>query len=163
LAGTGQKQGIGFNLAHTDNLALLAVRAGGEIGVDVEQVRPIPDMEELVARFFSANENALFKTLPVKLRGAAFFNLWTRKEAWLKATGEGIASSLRSVEVSFLPGEPACLVRIEGKPEEPGRWRLEDLKPAPGFAAAVAIPGEATEVSCRRWRPDEIQKREGAL
>jgi len=76
----------------------------------VERIRPIPDVEQLVARFFLPR-NAAFRALPEGQRPVAFFNLWTRKEAWLKAIGEGIASSLRLVEVSFLPGEPARLIK----------------------------------------------------
>jgi 4'-phosphopantetheinyl transferase len=143
--------GIRFNLAHSENLALMAVVRGRDLGVDVERIRPIPDVEQLVARFFSPGENAAFRALPEDQRLVAFFNLWTRKEAWLKATGEGISQSLRLVEVSFLPGEPARLINIEGIQDEAARWHLLDLKPAVDFAAALACRSGETEVNCWRW------------
>src|SRR5436190_14319682 len=105
LAELGANSGLKFNLAHSENLALLAVTTEAEIGVDVECVHPVPEAADLVSRFFSPREAELFENLPDEKRADAFFNLWTRKEALLKATGEGIAHSLRSVEVSFLPYE----------------------------------------------------------
>jgi len=142
---------IRFNLAHSRDLALLAVARNFDLGVDVELIRPIPDAAELVERFFSPSENALFQNLPEQERPVAFFNLWTRKEALLKGTGEGIACSLRSVQVSFLPGEPARLIKVEDRPGENQRWRLHDLKPAGGFSAALAFETAGPEVSCWSW------------
>jgi 4'-phosphopantetheinyl transferase len=129
-----------FNLAHSEDLGLIALTRLGPIGIDVEQIRPVTDADELVTRFFSSRETALFQTLPTSQKNTAFFNLWTRKEAWLKATGEGIAHSLNRVEVTFLPGEPAQLL---GLPETPGLksdWALRELTPATGFVGAVALP-----------------------
>ena len=150
LSGAAAGTRIGFNLAHSENLAVLAVMLDQDVGIDVERVRPIPDAEQLVARFFSSRENAAFQALPEEQREAAFFNLWTRKEAWLKATGEGIAHSLKRVEVSFLTGEPARLIKIEDSQEEAARWRLIELNPALGFAAALACP--AGEIEVNSWR-----------
>ena len=151
LSQTAAGTGIRFNLAHSEDLAVLAVMRDRDVGIDVERVRPIPEVEQLVARFFSVRENAAFQALPEEQRAVAFFNLWTRKEAWLKATGEGIARSLRRVEVSFLPGEPARLIHIEGSEEEAARWRLFAFKPAEDFVAALACQSCETEVNCWRW------------
>jgi 4'-phosphopantetheinyl transferase len=140
LATPFASSGLSFNLAHSEDFALIAVTRLGQIGVDVEQIRPLTDVDELVARFFSPRETALFQTLPTSQKNAAFFNLWTRKEAWLKAIGEGIAHSLNRVEVTFLPGEPAQLLAL---PETPGLkvdWALRELTPATGFVGAVALP-----------------------
>ena len=133
------ESGLFFNLTHSENLALVAVTRLGPIGVDVEQIRSVPDTEELVARFFSARENALFQTLPANQKNIAFFNLWTRKEAWLKATGEGIGHLLNRVEVTFLPGEPAQLLFLPAQSGLFSNWALQELKPAKGFIAAVAL------------------------
>ena len=154
--------GIHFNLAHTGELALLAVTRIGRIGVDVESVRSVKNVDELVARFFSSRENALFQKVPEENKPAAFFNLWTRKEALLKATGEGITRSLSLVEVSFLPGEPARLVAISGDTMKAAQWSLRELSPATGYAAAVAIQlgtsniqlgkdSDSLNVRCWRW------------
>jgi len=144
FAGTG----LSFNLAHCQDLALLAVTRLSQVGVDVEQVRPLADAEDLVSRFFSQRESSLFRKLSEAQKPAAFFNLWTRKEAWLKATGEGIAQSLHLVEVSFLPGDQARLLHL---PEGLGgqkAWSLHELVPALGFAGALAVGAETPVVRC---------------
>jgi len=151
-----------FNLAHSEDLALVAITRAAAVGVDVERVRPLKDSSELVSRFFSPREHALFKDLPESQKAVAFFNLWTRKEAWLKATGEGIAHSLHLVEVSFLPGEPARLLTLpESRGSHPS-WALLDLQPAPGFVAALAIAAQAPKLRCWRWTGDPGQGRETA-
>jgi 4'-phosphopantetheinyl transferase len=136
----GQGNGLQFNLAHSENVGLLAVTRGEAVGVDVECIRILDDFDELVGRFFSRRESATFQRLAPELKPTSFFNLWTRKEALLKATGDGIAHCLKEVEVSFLPGEPAQLLGVPshfGRVEE---WNLHDLRCVePGFAAAVAI------------------------
>lgn len=138
LAGGLAESALFFNLAHSEDLALIAVTQLGQIGVDVEQIRAVSDANELVERFFSVRESALFQTLPTNQKDIAFLNLWTRKEAWLKATGEGIAQSLNQVEVTFLPGESA---RILALPEQsPPDWALRELIPAAGFIGAIALP-----------------------
>lgn len=147
LAGVFALAGFHFNLAHSEDLALVAITRIGIVGVDVECVRAIKDADELVARFFSARESELFHAVPATEKPAAFFNLWTRKEALLKATGEGITRSLSLVEVSFLPGEPARLLAVSGDTAKAAEWTLMELSPAPGFAGAVAI--EAKDVSVK--------------
>ncbi|HET7624470.1 MAG TPA: 4'-phosphopantetheinyl transferase superfamily protein [Verrucomicrobiae bacterium] len=149
LSGEFSKSGFQFNLAHSENAALFAITRAGEIGVDIERVRAIKNMDELVARFFCARENELFRKLSDEEKPAAFFNLWTRKEAILKATGEGITRSLNLVEVSFLPGEPAQLIAVNGDSEKAKQWILRDLAPAPGFAGALAI--QAREIQVRTF------------
>jgi 4'-phosphopantetheinyl transferase len=140
LTGRFAESGLFFNVAHSEDLALIAVTHIGPIGVDVEEVRPMADADQLVARFFSPRENAQFQTLTADQKAVAFFNLWTRKEAWLKATGEGIAHSLDRVEVTFLPGEPARLLSLPKSSESKKGWALRELLPAPGFVGAVALP-----------------------
>jgi 4'-phosphopantetheinyl transferase len=140
LTGHFAESSLFFNLAHSENLALIAVTHLGTIGVDVEQIRPVDDADELVARFFSARENALFQGLSCDEKNIAFFNLWTRKEAWLKATGEGIAHSLNRVEVTFLPSEPARLLALPHCSESSEGWHISELLPASGFVGALALP-----------------------
>lgn len=132
--------GLFFNLAHSEDLALVAVTRLGPIGVDVERVRPMADADQLVSRFFSPRENTRFQQLSSNEKNIAFFNLWTRKEAWLKATGEGIAHSLNRVEVTFLPGEPARLLSLPECSDSAEKWALRELLPAPGYVGAVALP-----------------------
>jgi 4'-phosphopantetheinyl transferase len=138
--------GVHFNLAHSEDLALISVTRIAPVGVDVECVRAMRDMEQLVARFFSARENELFQKVPTSEKPAAFFNLWTRKEALLKATGEGITRSLSLVEVSFLAGEPARLVAVAGDVERAKEWSLRELAPAEGFVGAVAVKADDVNI-----------------
>jgi 4'-phosphopantetheinyl transferase len=149
LAGEFASAGIHFNVTHTEDLALVAVTRVGRIGVDVEGVRAIKNADELVARFFSPRENETFQKVPEEEKPAAFFNLWTRKEALLKATGEGITRSLSLVEVSFLPGEPARLLAVSGDSEKAAEWSLRELTPATGFTGAIAIKRKTSNIEHR--------------
>lgn len=164
LAGALAKHGWQFNLAHSENLALLAITRTGPAGIDVEHLQLLPDADQLVARFFSAREGAAYRALPDSQKTVAFFNLWTRKEAWLKATGDGIGHLLNQVEVSFLPGEPAQLLHLPPIPGstlagadhlDAATWSLYALTPAPGFAAALALAAPISRLHCWRW--DESQ------
>ena len=157
LANLSTVNDLQFNLAHSEGLALAAVTTAGEVGVDVERVRVLDDAEELVRRFFSRSEAEIFRELPPALKPAAFFNLWTRKEAFLKATGEGIAHSMHRVEVSFLPGESARFAGLPADLGDPNAWVLRDLAPAPGFAAALAVRRTELKLRCWCWELDTGQ------
>jgi 4'-phosphopantetheinyl transferase len=151
LADTFVKGDIHFNLSHSDGLALYAFTCNREIGVDIEHIRDIPEIEQIVARFFSERENAVFRTLPKSKKKEAFFSCWTRKEAFIKAMGNGLSWPLNRFDVSLVPGELARVQRIEGDSRAASRWSIEDLKPAPGFAAAFAIKGRIGRVRCWQW------------
>jgi 4'-phosphopantetheinyl transferase len=151
LSGPFTSNGLRFNLAHSEDLAVLAVTRLGPVGVDLEKILPLEDADDLVARFFSSRENASFQQLPNEQKAKAFFSLWTRKEAWLKATGEGIAHSLNLVEVSFLPDEPAKLLSLPQHLSQGLGWSLHSLYPAEQFAAALAVASESINLHCWRW------------
>lgn len=131
-----------FNLSHSGDLALLAVARGRELGVDVEDVKPRTMLEQVAARFFSPYEAAALRALPPAERASAFFRIWTRKEAFIKAKGSGVFLGLHTFDVSVL--EHAELVATRPDPAERERWTLCDLPaPLPGFAAALAVEGRA--------------------
>lgn len=146
LRSSNNPAGLRFNLAHSEDFAAIAIAAGCEVGVDVERIRPIPDAETLVNRFFSPNESKHFRRLPEGSREEAFFNLWTRKEAWLKATGEGIGHLLNQVEVSFTPGELAKLRKLPEDYAEGQPWSLRHVSPEPGVVIAVAARCDSLEL-----------------
>jgi 4'-phosphopantetheinyl transferase len=152
LGGHWCDHSLQFNLAHSEDLALFAVTSQGAVGIDVEHIRVLKDAEELVERFFSVAEASALKMLPDSVRPAAFFNLWTRKEAWLKATGEGIGNLLHRVEVSFLPNTPARLEQLPADLGDSTVWSLHDLTPAVGFAAALAVRSVEPTFHCRQWK-----------
>jgi 4'-phosphopantetheinyl transferase len=152
----GDGGGLQFNLAHSDGLALIAVTPANCVGVDIERIRPLHDADALVARFFCPSEIADFRNSPAEQKPFAFFNLWTRKEAWLKATGDGIGDLLNRVQVSFLPGEPARLVNLPEGGQASASWTLRHLDVARDFTAALAIPASDIPIYCWRW-PEECQ------
>lgn len=148
--GTGARRtgaALHFNLAHSEGVGVLAITQTGPVGVDVEQIRRLLEFKALVGQFFSAREAAEYSRLPWEQQPAAFFNLWTRKEALLKATGEGIGHSLGRVEVSFLPGEPARVISLPAEQWAGGAWSLADLSISPAYAAALALPVRGVTVS----------------
>jgi 4'-phosphopantetheinyl transferase len=126
-----------FNVSHTDGLAVFAV-GHARVGVDVERIRPIPDADGLVTRFFSRRECAQFHSLPPAERPAAFLRAWTRKEAVLKAIGRGV-QSLDCCEVTFGEGEQPALLELDGKRSAAGSWELFAWEPAAGYMAAGAV------------------------
>jgi 4'-phosphopantetheinyl transferase len=126
-----------FNVSHCEEVAVYAFAAGREVGVDVEAVRALEDADAIAARFFSAREYAQYRDLDASDRPLAFFNCWTRKEAFVKATGDGLAHPLDGFDVSLAPGEPARLLRLEQPAEQGLRWCMESFSPAPGLVAAV--------------------------
>ena len=139
LGGVTDGHSLCFNMSHSHSLALFAFTWGRKIGVDVEYVRSMPDAEEIAERFFSPRENAVFRTVPASKKVEAFFNCWTRKEAFLKAIGDGLSRSLDSFEVSLAPRKPAHVLSVEGDLREASRWSLQALAPAHGYVGAFVV------------------------
>jgi 4'-phosphopantetheinyl transferase len=140
-----------FNLSHAHERALYAFARGAEIGVDVEYVRQDFACEEIARRFFSPREVADFCSLPKSQRALAFFHCWTRKEAYVKAIGEGLSMPLNEFDVSLLPGQPAALLRNSRQPGEVRRWSMQALDVASGYAAALAVEGHGRRLRCLDW------------
>jgi 4'-phosphopantetheinyl transferase len=151
LAITASQDRLCFNLSHAGGLALYAVANGREVGIDLECVRPISEAEQIAKRFFSSRENAVLQTLASGMKQEAFFNCWTRKEAFIKATGDGLARPLDQFDVSLKPGGPAKLLNVDGNVREASRWSLRELTPAPGYVAAIAVEGYGWRLACWRW------------
>ena len=152
LAATPPIKPLFFNLAHSGGLMLLAISRVCEVGVDVERIVDREDAESIAGSHFAHCESAGLRELPVSQRSSAFHRLWTRKEACLKATGEGITEHLSRVEVSFLPDEPARLGRLFGSAEAASHWTLCDLVPSSGFIGALAAPVNKIGIKCWRWQ-----------
>jgi 4'-phosphopantetheinyl transferase len=137
-----------FNLSHSSNLALLAVARAREVGVDLEMIRPGLTEGAIPEKFFSPLEVEMLRALPKEQQTEAFFNCWTRKEAYIKARGEGLSIPLHLFDVTLAPGEKAALIDIRKEPQEARRWSLRELSPAPGFVGAVAAEGEDWRLKC---------------
>ena len=146
LAGAFRRR-LRFNVSHAHGLALYAVSADRELGVDIEWTGR--RLEAGIAeRFFAPREVATLRALPPHQQRDAFFACWTRKEAYVKARGEGLTLALDQFEVSLAPGEPAALLRVQGDPDEARRWSLQELTPGPGYAAAFAVEGRDWGLQC---------------
>jgi 4'-phosphopantetheinyl transferase len=138
---------VRFNLSHSGFLGLLAVSADREVGVDIEEIRDIGDMEDLAKTCFSPVERAALAAVPTAQRKWAFFAGWTRKEAFLKALGDGLLRPLDSFDVNLTPDEPARLIRAQGVAAE--SYAVRSLEPAPGYVGALVVNGPKVTV---RWR-----------
>lgn len=130
---------IHFNLSHSADLLLLGVTVGHPLGVDVEHIHFIPEMTTIAQDHFSLNEQQALFALPPDAQQRAFFTCWTRKEAYIKATGDGFSLPLRDFDVTLAPDEPPQMSRAEG--DDPARWRFLHLEPMPGYVGAVCVLG----------------------
>ena len=139
---------VRFHLSHSGSVAVYAVTMEREIGIDVEHIRPVNDMDTLARYSFSAAENTVFVNLPESQRQDAFFNCWTRKEAYIKALGDGLSYALQDFDVTLRPGDPAKLLQVTGKPEEAERWSLHAFRPAENYVGALAVEGQADVQYC---------------
>ncbi|HEX8145170.1 MAG TPA: 4'-phosphopantetheinyl transferase superfamily protein [Pyrinomonadaceae bacterium] len=146
-----------FNLSHSGELALLAIGRGRAVGVDIEHIRAEFAHEQIAERFFSQREVSMLRALPENLRPQAFFNCWTRKEAYIKALGEGLSLALDGFDVSLIPGEQAALLSVRDNPGEVARWSLRELAPGEGYAAAMAVEGQDWRLSCWRWAREDTR------
>jgi 4'-phosphopantetheinyl transferase len=144
---SSQAQPLNFNLAHSGGFALYALTEVGEIGVDLEHVRPEFTGDDIARRFFSSDEIASLTKLPANVRHEAFFNCWTRKEAFIKAKGMGLSLPLDQFDVTLAPGEPATLLRTRWDESEASRWSLQAIDLGPGYVAAVAVASRDWELS----------------
>ena len=144
------ERALTFNVSHSHELGLVAIGRDVEMGVDVEAVRAMDDADDIASRFFSPREAAQLRSLPAAERTGAFFACWTRKEAYLKALGSGLAKPLDEFDVTFAPGESATLV-VHADARETARWSLRELSPAPGYTGALVTEAWAGVARCRQW------------
>lgn len=131
--------GLCFNVAHSGDIILWAFTRSRRLGVDVEQVRKDFSTAEIAERFFSVGERAQLRALPAVRRHEAFFQCWTRKEAYLKATGDGLSLPLDQFDVTLAPGQPAHLLQTRPDPAEAERWLMRSLDVGPDYAAALVV------------------------
>ncbi|HXJ85587.1 MAG TPA: 4'-phosphopantetheinyl transferase superfamily protein [Candidatus Binatia bacterium] len=131
-----------FNVSHTHGLAMMAFTRDRAIGVDVENVTRSTDVERLAERFFSQAEREALMQLPAQELRAAFFRCWTRKEAYIKAKGDGLSLPLREFDVSITLGDRDALLATRPDPTGAAGWTICDISVGPEFAAAVAVAPE---------------------
>jgi 4'-phosphopantetheinyl transferase len=136
-----------FNMSHSGGLAVYAFTSGCEIGIDVEEVRHMPDIEQIAQRYFCREEASQLLSIAAEgPRQEAFFRCWTRKESYIKAIGYGLSAPLDQFQVTLSPDSPARLVHIGHDAAAASAWTLQHLEPAPGYAGAVAYRAPARQV-----------------
>jgi 4'-phosphopantetheinyl transferase len=172
LANGHADSSLRFNLSRRDGLALIAVTRGREIGVDVELVRADVPFFEIADGSFSSLESATLRSLPENVRAAGFYNCWTRKEAYVKARGEGLSFPLKQFDVSLTPGKPAKLLNLRDdmpsmrdkvasirddvltardSVDEVDRWTLKEIPVGENYVAALVVEGSNLNVTCWNW------------
>ena len=139
--------GVEFNLSHSNEMALLAVNRIGEVGVDIEYVKPDFKFEEIAERFFTAREATALRELPSELQRQAFFKCWTCKEAFLKAKGTGLSGKLDEVEITLGAAD-----QVQIRADVPG-WSLAELNSIDAYQAALVVAGSSIPIRYYLWQP----------
>lgn len=148
-----------FNLSHSSDMAILAITQKNAIGVDIEQIKPFDNVENLVNRYFSMAEQKLFHLIPSKKKLESFYEIWTRKEAYIKAIGKGLSFPLDHITVSFCDDYPPRIISIESSAEEAIYWSMHSLNhqnDGEEYKIACAIHNEMSAVV--RFDYNEITK-----
>jgi len=140
-----------FNMAHSEAIALYAVARNREVGIDVECHREDLETEEIAEQFFSPAEVRTLRSIPQHQQKEAFFNCWTRKEAFVKAIGQGLSTELDQFEVAFAPGLKPAILRTVWDPGEASRWNLVGLQVNPFYSAALVTQKHNVKLSCWTW------------
>jgi 4'-phosphopantetheinyl transferase len=151
LAADQNPRALQFNVSHSADIALIAVSSEHRLGVDVEKIRGDVDVDTLAERFFSPRERAGLRALPDHLRVSGFFACWTRKEAFLKATGDGLSFPLADFSVTTHPDHAPELEDIRGNTEGGKQWSLSDLHVIDGYRAAVALDSSHCRLETYAW------------
>jgi 4'-phosphopantetheinyl transferase len=128
-----------FNVSHAGDIAAYAIANGREVGIDIEAVRAVPNADGIASRFFSRQENEAYRALDPSDRPLGFLNCWTRKEAFVKALGDGLGYPFDRFDVSLAPGDPAKVLRVGSTAGDGCGWHLESPCLAPGLVAALVV------------------------
>ncbi len=143
----GNPHSLRFNLSHSEGVVLCALAWECAVGIDVEALRYEDSYDKVAENFFSKNEQLALQTVAPELQQTAFFNCWTRKEAYLKARGDGLTFPLDTFDVSLQADEPK-LISVHHFPQENQRWTLFHLNPKPQFIGALAVEGKPDNLRC---------------
>jgi len=141
LSGKYRKE-LYFNISHSHGAALCGIAVGRSIGVDVEKIRTNISYNKIANRQFSPSEINMLRKSPLDEKIQTFFTLWTRKEAFLKATGKGLLFPMSHFDVSNTAVEPVTFLKYSSISEENSDWYIHDLDIEAGFCSALAVKGK---------------------
>lgn len=142
-----------FNMSHSGRLAAYAFTCDCEIGIDIEEMQAIPDLESIAERFFCRTEaSQLLSLTGDRNRQESFFRCWTRKESYIKALGDGLTVPLDQFQVTLLDDAPPALVHIADDTRAAAEWTVHHLEPAPRYVGAVAYRSAARELELQPLR-----------
>jgi 4'-phosphopantetheinyl transferase len=147
LAGRCAQSGIMFNVSHSGGVALYAFARRIELGVDVERVGREIEVESIARRFFSESEQNDLSNFSAAERVEAFFRCWTRKEAYIKATGEGLSLPLSQFDVSLQPDSEDALLATRPDSKEAKQWLLRRVPAGPGYVGALCGRGRTWKLT----------------
>jgi len=151
LAETFGPGALKFSITSSQGLALYGFICNREIGVDVECIRDIPEMDQIAKRILSPREAQIYQALPKPLKREVFFACWTRKEAFVKATGDSLSRALDKFELTADPREPTASLEISRDRRTTPGWSIQNIKPNERFIAAIAAQQDDWKVHCRQW------------
>jgi 4'-phosphopantetheinyl transferase len=143
----GERSGLHFNLSHSGDVALIAL-AHAAVGVDVERIKEMSDFMKIARKHFAASELESLQRVAAEEQPKAFHRIWTRKEAFVKATGLGLRFPLNAFSTGSATEPPSLMVEGHARPD----WTLIDLKPGEGYVGALAVAAPDAAVRC--FQPD---------
>lgn len=136
-----------FNLSHSENIALYAITLDSQVGIDLEHIRPIDNLAKIAQRFFAPQEYEIINKFSQSEQAKIFYQIWTGKEAYLKATGEGLANSIDQVIIDISSEYKTSFVSIKGEPNLANQWNLYNFIPAPNYLASLVLESKPLVVS----------------
>ena len=148
--------GVRFNVSHSRDMALYAISRNREVGVDIENVKARSFQEEIAERFFSPEEVHWLRGLPREKQAEAFYECWTRKEAYLKARGDGLALPIKPPIIPAIPSSASTEPTLITLPDGDRSWSFWRLEPAPGYIGALVVEGECRRLQRFQW-PHDLQ------
>lgn len=151
LAPVFDNDNVCFNISHSDAYALYAINRGKKIGIDIERVRGEVAFMEIAQKFFSKNEINSLESINKNKRAELFFQYWTRKEAFVKAIGEGVSFPMEKYDVSLINGSVLSPVTLQENNRESPSFYIQDLFPGNDYAAAIAVEGSDWVFLCREY------------
>ena len=151
LASTSGDDSLQFNLSHSDDVVLYAFTRNRNLGIDLERIQADVEVEQIANSFFAEAELNAIAQVSESKRNELFFQYWTRKEALIKATGEGLSFPIETLDVSRVDGRVLSPILLPSDHGERPRWYVQDLLPGPGYTAAIVVEGGECSFSCLEY------------